>query len=121
MSNRALLIVIIVCAIVLYLATTGAGAAIGFFIGIALAFFVAPIVFGAIYLFKLPDSAAQMILTGLMIAYGVAVFLVAARSVLALTRADAGAARRHCAIAIIMATIAGVFWLSNGALQAAWH
>jgi hypothetical protein len=121
MSNRGLLIVAIVCAVAVWLATTGVGAVIGFFIGIVIAFFVAPLVFGTVYLFKLPESAAQTILNGLMAAYGAVVLLVALRGVLALMRGDAGTARRHWALAIVLATLAAVFWFSNGALQAAWH
>jgi len=121
MSVRGLVIVVVLCGIAVGLATTGIGAVFGFFLGIAVAFFVAPLVFGALYVFNLPQSAGQTILNGLMAAYGAGVLLVVGLGVLALMRGEAGAARRHWAIAIVLATLAAVFYLSSGALQAAWR
>jgi hypothetical protein len=73
------------------------------------------------YLFKLPDSAGQTILNGLMIAYAGVVLLAALRAGLTFMRGDPTAARRQLALAIVLATIAAVFYFSNGALQQAWR
>jgi hypothetical protein len=92
----------------------------GFVIGIAIAFFVAPAVFGIMWALKLPEGAGQVILNGLLVLYGALVLLFVVRGVLALMQGEADEARRRWAGAIVMATLAAVAWVSMGALEAAW-
>ena len=120
MSGRALLIVTIVCAVAIGLAATPLGVVIGFFTGIAMAFFVAPVMFGTIYLFKLPESAGQAILNGFAVAYGVVVLLIALWGLLAWMRGDAALACGRWARAIVMAASVAVFYLSAQAVAAAF-
>ena len=61
-GGRGLLIVVIVWAVLLWLATTPLGAIVGFFEGITVAFFVAPL----IYLLHVPEAALGLIFWSLL-------------------------------------------------------
>ncbi len=111
MSARAFIGLVVGLALALWLATTPVGAMFGFFVGIAIAFFIAPVVL----LSGLPGEAwtpALWVLGGL---HFVGVLYYAVRGRLAWSRGDRNDARRRWSIALTPI----VLW-SNDALQQAW-
>lgn len=116
MSIRVFLIVVIGWVVVLGLATTPIGAVPGFFVGVAIAFFVAPVVL----LSGLDQAAWMPALWGLVGLYAALVLYHAGRGVIDWRAGRRDAARRRWAIALsLMALVPAVLW-SGEALQRAW-
>lgn len=117
MSTRKFIIIAALWAVALLLSATPLGAIVGFFEGIAVAFFVAPLIF----LLHVPQSWLTSAVWALGAAYAVWVLVLAVRGLRAWLRGDANGARGWWAGAISLVAIAGVLQLSADALVAAWH
>jgi hypothetical protein len=116
MSIRAFLIVVIGWVVVLGLSTTPVGAVAGFFVGVAIAFFVAPVVL----LSGLDQAAWMPVLWVLIGLYAALVLYHAGRGVIDWRAGRRDAARRRWAIALsLVALVPAVLW-SGEALQRAW-
>lgn len=116
MSSRKFLIVLIAWVIVLGLAPTPVGAVAGFFVGVAIAFFVAPVV-----LLSGVDQAAWMPVLWVLIGlYAALVLYQAGRGAIDWWAGRPDAARRRWAIALSLAAAVPALLWSGEALQRAW-
>ena len=123
MSKRRFYIVLALCLLGLLLASVKIpGAMIGFYFGIAIAFFVAPATFGLEALaseFGI-DFDKAVIIKGLMALYGIYVLVTFWMAWRSYAREDMDAARKHAARGVILVSLAVGAWLSSQALIRAW-
>ena len=123
MSARAFKIALALLAVLVLLSsTTFLGTMLGFFFGIAVAFFIAPLTFllEAIARAAGTPIAFHRIVYGLAALYGLAVLFAACQAYRASAQSDAAAFRLTAMRAILLAALPLVAWLSSRALIRAW-
>ena len=116
MSIRRFVILLALWGIVLLLAASPVGAILGFFVGITIAFFVAPLIF----LLHVPETMIPTIGWTLLGVYGALILFLLLRGVLIWLRGDHAEARLVWFWAISLAAIAMTLKLSSDSLVAAW-
>lgn len=116
MGKRGFILVVIGLALLLLAAKSPLGGIMGFFAGIAIAFFIA----GPAMLAGLGQDGFTTIATGLAIAWGGLVLLFAALALRELLAGKPDGARGRAATALVLIAVPLALWWSNQTLQEMW-